>query len=546
MGASTSTSTETLPGSLANMNHPASRPLVIFFFVFYLIAIIRNAWLCDDAYITLRTVDNFIHGYGLTWNTAERVQVYTHPLWMLCLSFFYFFTREAYFTTLFFSLTVSAAVGYLLAFRIARCAGTAIICLTCLTFSKAYLDYSTSGLENPLTHLLLAIFILTIRQPGRDLRWLFRLSLIAALAATNRIDTILLYFPALLYGIFHLPKGGRAKTYLKGFTPFILWEFFCLIYYGFPFPNTAYAKLNTGIPATDLIFQGVCYLLNSLTLDPLTLLVIFAGITLTFSRSGGQSQSSESIHLKENKANEFAIPQVISIGLVLYLLYVIWIGGDFMSGRFLSAVLLGSVALFASTWVIDLKSSVPVLVMVLLVSLYSPHSQYLLDLGHPLSQQVSVIDNKGIADERAYYHAASGLVNISRHQELPYNAWVLEGRKAREKGADVVTRENIGLFGYYAGPQVHIVDIWALADPLLTRLPMVQQDWRIGHFQREIPGGYIPTLQSGKNQLVNPNIAAFYDRLVLITRGSLSSPTRWYEILKMNLGWYDDLIQPVE
>ena len=516
------------------------RPIVIFFFLFYLMAIIRNAWLCDDAYITLRTVDNFIHGYGLTWNTDERVQVYTHPLWMLCLSFLYFFTREAYFTSLFFSLTVSAAVGYLLAFRIARNVGTAIISLTCLTFSKAYLDYSTSGLENPLTHLLLAMFVLTFRQPGRDLRWLFRVSLIAALAATNRIDTILFYFPALLYGIFHLPKGGRVKTFLKGFTPFILWEVFCLSYYGFPFPNTAYAKLNTGIPATDLIFQGVCYLLNSLTLDPLTLLVIFAGITLAFTRNG------KLIHPEENKANQFATPQLVSTGLVLYLLYVLWIGGDFMSGRFLSAVLLGSVALCASAWVIDLKSSVPVLVMVLLVSLYSPHSQYLLDLGHPLSQQVSVIDNKGIADERAYYHAASGLVNISRHQELPYHAWVLEGRKAREKGADVVTRENIGLFGYYAGPEVHIVDIWALADPLLTRLPMVQQDWRIGHFQREIPGGYIPTLQSGTNQLVNSNIAAFYDKIVIITRGSLFSPSRWYEILKMNLGWYDDLIQPVE
>jgi hypothetical protein len=36
--------------------------------------VVRNAWLSDDAYITFRTVDNFIHGYGLTWNVAERVQ----------------------------------------------------------------------------------------------------------------------------------------------------------------------------------------------------------------------------------------------------------------------------------------------------------------------------------------------------------------------------------------------------------------------------------------------------------------------------------------
>ncbi len=45
----------------------------------------------DDAYITLRTVDNFINGYGLTWNISERVQAYTHPLWMFLLSIYIFF-----------------------------------------------------------------------------------------------------------------------------------------------------------------------------------------------------------------------------------------------------------------------------------------------------------------------------------------------------------------------------------------------------------------------------------------------------------------------
>jgi arabinofuranosyltransferase len=38
----------------------------------YASMILRNAWLCDDAYISLRTVDNFVNGFGLTWNVAER------------------------------------------------------------------------------------------------------------------------------------------------------------------------------------------------------------------------------------------------------------------------------------------------------------------------------------------------------------------------------------------------------------------------------------------------------------------------------------------
>jgi len=56
--------------------------------------VIKSAWLSDDAFITLRTVRNFNEGYGLVWNTHERVQAYTHPLWMLLLSLTYFVTSE--------------------------------------------------------------------------------------------------------------------------------------------------------------------------------------------------------------------------------------------------------------------------------------------------------------------------------------------------------------------------------------------------------------------------------------------------------------------
>ena len=40
----------------------------------------------DDAHMTFRSVWNFVHGYGLTYNPDERVQAYTHPLWMFAIS----------------------------------------------------------------------------------------------------------------------------------------------------------------------------------------------------------------------------------------------------------------------------------------------------------------------------------------------------------------------------------------------------------------------------------------------------------------------------
>ena len=51
------------------------------------------------------------------------------------------------------------------------------------------------------------------------------------------------------------------------------------------------------------------------------------------------------------------------------------------------------------------------------------------------------------------------------------------GRKElRRGGRQVVVRTTIGLTGFYAGPEVHIIDELALSDPLLARLPAAMQD----------------------------------------------------------------------
>ena len=120
--------------------------------------------------------------------------------------------------------------------------------LLALGTSQAYVDYTTSGLENPLSHLLFAFFVLQYARLRDTLCYEFVLSLIAALALLNRMDTILLYLPA-LYSVFIIRRDRlRWRFVLLGFTPFAAWEIFSLAYYGFPFPNTAYAKLQTNIP----------------------------------------------------------------------------------------------------------------------------------------------------------------------------------------------------------------------------------------------------------------------------------------------------------
>ncbi len=73
--------------------------------------IARSSWVIDDAYISLRTIDHFLHGYGLRYNPAERVQAYTHPLWLGLLTAGYAITREPFYTLIVLGwLTTAGAV----------------------------------------------------------------------------------------------------------------------------------------------------------------------------------------------------------------------------------------------------------------------------------------------------------------------------------------------------------------------------------------------------------------------------------------------------
>jgi len=82
--------------------------VVMFLFLVYAVVLLRTAWVNEDAYITLRTVDNFVNGYGMRWNIAERVQTFTHPLWFFLITLPYLFTREAFYTVMVLSLLISS------------------------------------------------------------------------------------------------------------------------------------------------------------------------------------------------------------------------------------------------------------------------------------------------------------------------------------------------------------------------------------------------------------------------------------------------------
>ncbi len=486
------------------------------------VAIVRNAWLSDDAYITFRTVDNFINGYGLTWNVSERVQTYTHPLWMFLLSGLYYITQDLFFTSQLLSVSISLCTVFILITQVSRSTAATLLGLILLTFSKAYVDYATSGLENPLTHLLLSSFCAIYLTQASSSKKLFRLSLLAALGMVNRMDTALLFFPALLYALLNLRELKGLYISTLGFAPFIAWELFSLFYYGFPFPNTAFAKLNAGlISRATLVEHGLYYWLDALKVDPLTPLAIALSMSLPW--------------LTQNWR---IIP--LTLGVALYSAYIVWIGGDFMSGRFLTAPLLVStIVLVKETPRLPQAFTLAFIALFIIVGTRAPTPPLWSPPDSTVPDPGSWLASHGISDERANYWRNTNILRAQQNANLPDHDWAIDGRKARQAGPDVIVKGSVGFFGYFAGPHIHVVDLLGLGDPLLSRLPPTDYHWRIGHFGRIVPDGYLATLETGQNQIEDQNLALYYDKLSLVTRGPLFSFKRIKEVWKFNLQVYD-------
>lgn len=498
--------------------------LIYLFILIASIIVLRNAWVCDDAYISFRTVDNFVNGYGLTWNIDERVQGFTNPLWVLLISVFYLFTRELYFTSIAVSLILTILSMVIISSKVSRSTTGAILVLLMMMCSKAFIDYTTSGLETPLNYFILSAFYFVFINQDINNRTFLMLSVLAALGALNRMDTILIYLPVLIYLFFRLRTLKTLWLGLLGFTPFVLWELFSVIYYGFPFPNTYYAKLHSGIPFDERLYQGCLYYLDSLNIDPMTLIVILAGIGIVF--------------LKKDRRN---IP--FAIGLILYLLYIVSIGGDFMSGRFFALPFLGSLLIisrlsFGDNWT---GKMTPFAIVLLLISI-SPRSPLFSDNRYGLNGEGG-INARGITDERAWYYQSTGLLNADRTKSMPRHIWVDRGNEIRLSQDTFAVVSCIGFTGFFAGPGVHIYDGYALTDPLLARLPTCRlRNWRIGHFSRYPPWGYLNSIRKGENLIEHASLKAFYDKILLITRGDLFGMERWGAIWTMNTGGYDSLL----
>jgi arabinofuranosyltransferase len=422
--------------------------------------------------------------------------------------------------TILLSVLVSVAAFWLAITRAATPwqAGLAVLVLA---FSRAFVDFSVSGLENPLFHLLLGLFVwVFVARPAGDSHRLAALWMLVSLLYLTRPDAVLLVLPL---AIAASVQAGNVRRVLGavafGAAPAVAWTIFATVYYGFPFPNTAYAKLATGVSGGELRQQGWLYLVDSLDRDPITL------TTIAFATALGL-------------ATGHAAGRGLAAGIVCYVGYVVWIGGDFMSGRFLSAPLFAAV--LGTAWLARATREVW-LVSAGVLTLVGSAAAHV-----PLWMNSTVVDPgvkpNGIVDERGVYFRDHSLVGAARPR-LRNPPWPTDtGARPTMRVAEICGL--MGQAGLDLGPYVHLLDECALADPLLARLPAVfNEAWRVGHYRRMIPPKYRESLERSANLLEDQALAQYYEQIRLITRSpSLWSRARLQAIVRMNTGAFDRLI----
>lgn len=505
-------------------------PKYIFVIILFLLSVsfINTAWVAEDAFITFRAVDNLLAGHGPVWNIGERVQVYTHPLWYFLLSIGTALTGSSFYVSLLLSWLCLAGIAWIIS-RLIRSQMQnqwGWLAVGILVVSRAFTDYSSSGLENPLVHLLMCLYVWFWLSDRPLKQRFFATSLIYGLVYITRPDGIFLLTPASAYLLYQMFKQKQSwfKWSLLALLPVIAWETFSIIYYGTPVPNTALAKVNIGYERSVLLTQAYHYFKFNLQNDPLTSAgIILAIVSALFNRR--------------------LLTKLLAAGLVIQLLYICYVGADYMMGRFLSPSILMSVLILILNQyrMVRYEQVQAALVSALLLLTAMVQLPYTLIPNRGFSN--GNIHPSGMADERGFYYQDFGLIPVwTKHQG------VYPPLKLRNGPVSFIP-ENMVLFSCFIGQQawglphkLYVVDPLALSEPFLSRLP-AKNGARVGHYERAFPEGFFKSKRIGQNRLANPVLKSLYADVELATRGDLWTAERWAAIWRLNSGHYKNLAQ---
>ncbi len=286
---------------------------------------LRFRFTVDDAYIGIRYARHFVEGSGLVYNIGERVEGYSDFLWIILLSFFGFlgfnFVSAAHFLGLF-----SSVLTLILVFKLANKINPHkkyynLIPITFLANNVIYTEWATGGLETSFFTLLLFIFFyrfyIEIVKNRNSLQLSAIIAVLLILTRPDGIFFIVVYFLFMLFVFRHQLKEYRYKIFtwiaifLILYLPYTVWR---VSYYGDIIPNYVYNKVNKlhYFSRGWLFFKS--FLIDSyfyLWLIPPLFFFRFKNLFVNF----------------------------VVLSTLIFILFTIWVGGDWMGYRFYRPIL---------------------------------------------------------------------------------------------------------------------------------------------------------------------------------------------------------------
>jgi len=418
------------------------RLLFVLFLSVFLLRSMHSAWIADDAYFSFRFAKNLVEGHGLVFNPGERIEGITNLLWTLVLAGGHALGADLEALSLwlgtFFALIFFLELGR---YAVRRRWGTGTF--LALSLSPVFLDFATSGLEGMMQVACL--------YAGLILYFLRRYSsafLFFAVACAVRPDSILFIGVLSLFFLLtvRLPPGARIRALVPGFLFLCALQAGRLIYYGDFFPNTFYARSvqeaypHQGWRYMSLFFQSVWWV----PVAPFFLVVALP-------------------RLAWKRRRKYRTELLLLSLVLVWFLYILQVGGDFMFGRFFLAIL---PAMYLLLERVQYR---------LLPRCLWPAVVFIMILGQALSMDIyrgktiPMID--GISDEARIY-------TRERRQEL--KSLALSLRPAMEIAQPLIAfgGAQAALLYYWNVPGIEAVT--GLTDPIIARQPLHRRG-RVGH-----------------------------------------------------------------
>jgi len=325
------------------------------------------------------------------------------PLWMLLISAATLVVGNPFAAAFGVSIILSLVTLWLLISRVATGFWPGILAGAGLVLSKAYVDYSTSGLENPLSHFLLVCglllgFRLLNHEDSEHLdTWAMTTLFALYLCSPALLLLVLPFCVAVLWRSYR--NLQRLAAILEALGPILVWMCFAFFYYGALVPGVDLKALAVGFTQSANVQRGIFYIVNSISQDPITLAFILTGVFIA---------------LRQPIAE-----RALAAGIVLYLACIIAVGGDPMSGRLLTAPLLVAAVILVRT---DLSVVGDIGIAAVFAVLGAMSAQATILSGPTYTANES--NNYGIIDARGVEFKYRGLLNASRYTFAQPNDWI--------------------------------------------------------------------------------------------------------------------------